>query len=76
MTATQWSGVWLSEVPLDLNEGADGEVLLRVHRDLSDEELDAYEWLEDGKPYPEWLVPSALLNGRCRIEVDATGWEQ
>ena len=29
-TAERWSGVWLSDVPLDGNEGAKGDVLLEV----------------------------------------------
>lgn len=57
-------GVWLSDRPLDVNEGAiEGEagadlflieIPARVIRD--------YEWVEDGKPYREWLVPAKIVN--------------
>jgi len=26
--------------------------------------LATFEWVEEGKPYREWLVPAALLNDR------------
>jgi hypothetical protein len=28
MTAQEWSGVWVSNIPLDWNEGAKGDILL------------------------------------------------
>ena len=74
------SGVFLSDVPLDVNEGATGEDLIEVTLpekvDLSD-----YELVEDGKPYREWCVPSKLLNTQAHLrlltedEADAAcGW--
>ena len=62
----RWSGVWLSDVPLD---GGGGGVLLRVHLKLPESDLVEYEWIEEGKPYREWLVPAAILNSVMRIEV-------
>ena len=69
MTRTEHTGVWLSSVPLDANEGAAGDVLLRVSIETSDAEMAAYEWVEDGKPYREWLVPAALINSRMQLSV-------
>src|ERR1700722_2127622 len=60
MTTQEHSGVWLSNVPLDINEGPDGETLLQV--ELLEQTIANYEWIEDGKPYREWLVPARLLN--------------
>jgi hypothetical protein len=63
MTDREWTGVWLSDLPLDDNDGAHGDVLLAL--DLPAEvaaTLSDYEWVEDGKPYREWLVPAAILN--------------
>ena len=54
------SGVWLSKLPLDTNEGADGDTTLRVEITFS---IADYEWVEEGKPYREWLVPAVVLNG-------------
>ena len=65
----EFSGVWLSNVPLDVNEGAWGDVLLKVTLELSEADLALYEWVEEGKPYREWLVPAALINSNMAIEI-------
>lgn len=58
-----FTGVWVSDVPLDRNEGAWGDVLLQITLDVSESELADYEWVEEwpeiegGKRYREWLVP-------------------
>jgi hypothetical protein len=61
-------GVWLSDVPLDGNEGAKGgellEVILPDDLDLSD-----YEVIEDGKPYRKWCAPAAMLNGSALVRL-------
>ena len=60
-TLTTHRGVWLSDQPLDVNEGADGNALLAV--DLPDELFEQYEWVEDGKGYREALIPAKIVNG-------------
>jgi hypothetical protein len=63
-TAHEYTGVWLSDRPLGINEGVGGEALLAV--ELAPERaaaLDGYEWVEDGKGYREWFVPAEQLNG-------------
>jgi hypothetical protein len=59
-------GVFLSDVPVDRNEGAKGgdliEVLLPDGTDLAD-----YEIAEEGKPYREWCVPAAFLNRAATV---------
>ena len=62
MTRREYSGVWLSDVPLDENEGAFGDVVLLVDIPLTDGELAAYEWVEEQKPYREFLVPALVAN--------------
>lgn len=63
----EFSGVWLSEVP-DANNGDPGaDVLLEVNLALGAEAIADYEWVEDGKPYREWLIPAAVLNANARI---------
>ena len=63
------AGVWLSDCPLDCNEGAKGDVLLEVQIGLQEADLADFELEEDGKPYREWCVPATLLNRTavCRI---------
>ena len=60
LTDREWSGVWLSDRPLNNSEGASGEILLQVK--IAEEVLKPYEWIEEGKPYREWLVPARILN--------------
>ncbi len=61
------SGVWLSDVPLDYNDGADGDTLLAVT--LTTARARRCEVIEAGKPFREYLVPARLLNryGRTRL---------
>ena len=57
-----WSGVWLSDVPLDSNEGLDGDTLLEViFDDVAESILEDFEWVEEEKSYREWLVPAEAL---------------
>ena len=70
LTAQEWSGVWLSDRPLDSNEGAKGDVLLSI--EIPEQTIADYEWEEEGKPYREFLAPAALINsfGKARIVGD------
>jgi hypothetical protein len=60
MTSKEQSGVWLSNVPLDINVGAAGDTLIQA--ELLEQAIADDEWIEDGKPYREWLVPAQLIN--------------
>jgi hypothetical protein len=60
LTDREWSGVWVSDRPLDNSEGARGETILQI--DIAGDRLAAFEWIEEGKPFREWLVPAAVLN--------------
>ena len=53
LTDREWSGVWVSDRPLDNSEGASGEALLQI--DIAEDLLTAFEWVEESKPYREWL---------------------
>lgn len=67
MTDQMWSGVWVSNVPLDANEGMRGDALLRVCLDPS-VNIGDFEWIEEGRLYREWLVPAHLLNEGGTVE--------
>jgi hypothetical protein len=67
LTDREWAGVWLSDAPLDSNEGAEGDTLLQI--ELPEQAITDYEWIEDGKPYREWLVPADLINARAHVRV-------
>lgn len=62
LTVNEHSGVWVSDAPLDENAGAGGRFVISL--EVPDDQLEPYEWAEDGKPYREFLVPAELLNGR------------
>jgi hypothetical protein len=61
------TGVWISNVPLDINEGASGDVLLRI--DMPERIARKYEWMEDGKHYREWLMPAQLINKHAKVSI-------
>ena len=48
------SGVWLSDRPLEADEGALGNALL-----TGDQVISPFEWIEEGKAYRGWLIPAA-----------------
>jgi hypothetical protein len=62
LTSSLHFGVWLSDQPLDSNEGTEGEALLEIEIDSDYPALDLYEWIEEGKGYREWLIPASILN--------------
>jgi hypothetical protein len=60
MTTQLHTGVWLSDTPLDENEGPCSEALLVLQ--LDEVTVAHFEWIEDGKGYREFLVPAAIVN--------------
>jgi hypothetical protein len=69
MTTRLHSGVWVSDQPLDENEGACGNALIRIKLAKDESEIAPYEWIEDGKPYREWLMPADLINEFGTVEI-------
>ena len=59
-TLDVYRGVWLSNLPLDSNEGAEGDIVLEL--DIPACVFRRYEWVEEGKGYRESLVPAAIVN--------------
>jgi hypothetical protein len=68
LSDTVLTGVWLSNIPLDGNEGAYGDVLLEVNIDLPAADMDYYECVEEDKPYREWLIPAERLNAHSTLK--------
>ena len=65
LTANEYSGVWVSDSPLDVNDmGTQHECCFEI--DVDEEDLAPYEWVEDMEGYREWLVPARILNMRLR----------
>lgn len=71
------AGVFVSNRPLDVNEGAKGSTLLRVELAVTEDELRPFELVEesfgqeDAPTYREWCIPAALLNARSLIALEA-----
>lgn len=63
------TGVWVSNIPVDVNEGAKGDVLLEINLDAEEGNIADYEWVEEGKFYREWLIPAEFLNRRGSIRI-------
>jgi hypothetical protein len=62
------TGVWVSDRPLDVDEGARGDVVLEIQLPASKRKFADREIKEEGKPYREWCLSAKLLNtGKCRI---------
>ena len=57
-------GVFLSDIPLDWNQGTKGDQLLEVTLPLACAfDISEYELIEeDGPLYREWCVPSDIIN--------------
>jgi hypothetical protein len=68
LTINEYSGVWLSNSPLDANEGATGDDLLAV--EIPEEAIAEYEWVQDFPDYREWLVPGEIVNRYPVRQVD------
>jgi hypothetical protein len=63
---SELTGVWLGELPMDINEGATGDQVLRVEFG-DDVDLDDFEAIEEHKPYREWCVPATLINAHATV---------
>jgi hypothetical protein len=60
-TGEWFSGVWLSNVPLDVNEGAKGDELIAV--EVPADVFTEYEWVQEPNfGYREALVPATIVN--------------
>jgi hypothetical protein len=62
-------GVWLSEQPLSVNEGAKGDTVLKVTFNCSAAALDYWEVVEEGEGpgYREWLMPAEFINKNATV---------
>lgn len=59
-------GVFLGDVPADVDDGAKGNLMLEV-RIQEDADMDAYVIVEDGRVPWEWVVPASVLNTRATV---------
>jgi hypothetical protein len=46
-----------------------GNALIRIELAKEESEIASFEWIEDGKPYREWLIPASLLNDFGKLEI-------
>jgi hypothetical protein len=50
------------------------KTFLEVDTNLSESELSAYEWIEEGQEFREFFVPAVLVNSRSSVKM-AEGYE-
>ena len=67
------AGVWLSNRPLDPNDGAIGDAVLLVCFRVPLNRLRGFEWAEDGKAYREWLIPAAFISEFATVGLQRSG---
>lgn len=73
-TDIELEGVWISDLPLDADRGADGDALLAVT--LDDDDLSDWAVVADDGTYREWLVSAALLNAKGKVRIVSLDEEQ
>jgi len=60
-TANEYTGVWVSNSPLDINDmGGAYDVCFEI--EVPEDSISQFEWVEELKSYREWLVPAEILN--------------
>jgi hypothetical protein len=52
---------------LDANESVWGDTVLVVTFPARETELTQFEWVEEGKPSREWLIPSTYIKANARV---------
>jgi hypothetical protein len=73
LTSGTHKGVWFSDVPLDENEGADGDTVLAI--DIPDDMLAPCEWIEEEKAHREFLCPAELVNRFGPPKIHEDDWQ-
>jgi hypothetical protein len=63
------TGVWLSDRPLEVNEGTAGDTVLAVELHAPLEDLADCELIEEGKPYREWCVPAEIVHSIATVSI-------
>jgi hypothetical protein len=61
------TGVWLSDRPLDVNEGRDTLLAVELHAPLED--IADYELIVEGKLYREWCVPAEIVHRIATVSI-------
>jgi hypothetical protein len=63
----EWTGVWLSDSPLDEQSGGESGDAISVQ--IPDEIIEPYEWVDEHGGYREFLVPAEILNRYARTVI-------
>jgi hypothetical protein len=69
LTNRTWTGVWLSSRPPQTTDRFQGESLLVVHLDMTEQELARWEFTGEGRSHREWLIPAKIVNRRATVEL-------
>ena len=66
---TNSNGVWLSDRPLNGNQGVRGDITLAVSFNLSLRELGFYKLVGIRKLYKEWCVPASVIRRYAKVSL-------
>ena len=71
------TGIWLSDVPVDRQEGASEGALLLVDLNATEHELAEFEVVPEQQQgtYREWVMPAAFINARANMRYATVGEE-
>ena len=62
------TGVWLSSRPPETTDRFQGDSLLVIHLDMTEQELTRWEFTGEGS-HREWLIPANIVNRRGTVEL-------
>lgn len=74
--ATERSGVFVSDEPAEVGEGATGDQLLRLDIPGSEAVYEKYEWVQDGTYTREWCIPASVLNETASVALMSEAEEE
>ena len=62
-------GVWLTDRPLDIEEGPPGDAMLEVRVGFSEETLQAFELLGVFEDARLWVVPTEIVSPHSQVRI-------
>jgi hypothetical protein len=74
LTDSEHNGVWVSDRPYDGTEFRSDDEVAIFEIEADENAISPYEFVEEGKPYREWLMPAELLNTFLRQRFSPSQW--
>jgi hypothetical protein len=68
LVGAEVTGVWIADCELDCNAGVDNSSAA-FELEIDESSVEAFEVIEEGKGYREWIVPAVMLNKAPRRRI-------